>query len=87
MYKASHLARAHGQALKDQSRMSLVLLSNHEILLRNTNTIETGLADKIQKLQNKPARLSLFLFTRYSVRSNALLDALGWERLETSRLK
>ena len=66
MYKASHLARGHGQALKDQSRMSLVLLSNHGILLRNTNTIETGLADKIQKLQNKPARLSLFLFTRYA---------------------
>ena len=66
MYKVSHLARAHGQAIKDQSRMSLVLLSNHEILLRNTNTIEIGLEDKIQKLQNKAARLSLFLFTRYT---------------------
>ena len=55
MHKVSHLARAHGQAIKDQSRRSLVLLSNHEILLRNTNTTEIGLADKIQKLQNKAA--------------------------------
>ena len=33
MYKVSHLTRAHGKALNDQPTMSLVLVSNHEILL------------------------------------------------------
>ena len=38
MYKVSHLARAHCKVLKDQLRMSLVLLSNHETLQHNINT-------------------------------------------------
>lgn len=37
-YKVSHLARAHGKALKDKLHISLVLLRNHEILLHNINT-------------------------------------------------
>ena len=72
IYKVSHLARAHGQALKDQSRMSLVLLSNHEILLRNDRTSR---------------RLSLFLFTRYAQMFRWMnlaekdLKLLGWNNL------
>ena len=37
-YKVSHLARAHGKALKDKPHISLVLLRNYEILLHNINT-------------------------------------------------
>ena len=47
--------------------------------------IGIGLADKIQKLQNWAARI--LTFSHYKLRSNVLLDVLGWERLETSRLK
>ena len=47
--------------------------------------IGIGLADKIQKLQNWTARI--LTFSNYKVRSNVLFDVLGWERLETSRLK
>ena len=45
--------------------------------------IGRGLADKIQKLQNWAARILTFS----KVRSNVLLDVLGWESLEASRLK
>ena len=68
----SHLARAHDQALKDLSRMSLVLLSNHEILLHNDRTSR---------------RFSLFLFTRYAQMFRWMnlaekdLKLLGWNNL------
>ena len=39
-----------------------------------------GLADKLQKLQNRAARI--LTFSNYDVRSSVLLDELGWERLE-----
>ena len=39
-YKVSHLARAHGKALKDKLHISLVLLRNHEILLQYQHTKE-----------------------------------------------
>ena len=47
--------------------------------------IGIALADKIQTLQNRTA--GILTFSNYEVRSNVLLDELGWERLETSRLK
>ena len=47
--------------------------------------IKKGLADKLQKLQNRAARI--LTFSNYDVRSSVLLDELGWERLEYVRLK
>ena len=47
--------------------------------------INKGLADKLQKLQNRAARI--LTFSNYEVRSSVLLDELGWERLEYVRLK
>ena len=44
-----------------------------------------GLADKLQKMQNRAARI--LTFSNYDVRSSVLLDELGWERLEYVRLK
>ena len=46
MYKVSHLARAHGKA-KRHTAMSLVLLSNHEILLRNIKTQHTRITNPL----------------------------------------
>ena len=48
----------------------------------NTNK---GLADKLQKLQNRASRI--LTFSDDDVRSSVLLDELGWERLEYVRLK
>ena len=47
--------------------------------------VNKGLADKLQKLQNRAARI--LTFSSYDVRSSVLLDELGWERLEYVRLK
>ena len=47
--------------------------------------INKGLADKLQKMQNRAA--TIFTFSNYEVRSSVLLDELGWERLEYVRLK
>ena len=47
--------------------------------------INKGLADKLQKMQNRAARI--LTFSNYEVRSSVLLDELGWERLEYVRLK
>ena len=47
--------------------------------------INKRLADKLQKLQNRAARI--VTFSNYDVRSSVLLDELGWERLEYVRLK
>ena len=47
--------------------------------------IYMGLADKLQKMQNRAARI--LTFSNYEVRSSVLLDELGWERLEYVRLK
>ena len=47
--------------------------------------INKGLADKLQKLQNRAARI--LTFSNYDVRSSVLLDELGWERLECVRRK
>ena len=47
--------------------------------------INKRLADKLQKLQNRAARI--LTFSNYDVRSSVLLDELGWERLEYVRLK
>ena len=44
-----------------------------------------GLVDKLQKMQNRAARI--LTFSNYDVRSSVLLDELGWERLEYVRLK
>ena len=44
-----------------------------------------GLADKLQELQNRAARI--LTFSNYDVRLSVLLDELGWERLEYVRLK
>ena len=44
-----------------------------------------GQADKLQKMQNRAARI--LTFSNYEVRSSVLLDELGWERLEYVRLK
>lgn len=44
-----------------------------------------GQADKLQKLQNRAARI--LTFSNYDVRSSVLLDELGWERLEYIRFK
>ena len=47
--------------------------------------INKGLADKLQKLQNRAARI--LTFSNYDVRSSVLLVELSWERLEYVRLK
>ena len=47
--------------------------------------IGKGLSDKIQKLQNRAARI--LTFSNYETRSSTLLDELGWESLENKRLK
>ena len=47
--------------------------------------VNKGLADKLQKLQNRAARI--LTFSNYDVRSSVLLDELGWERLEYVSLK
>ena len=47
--------------------------------------INKRLAEKLQKLQNRAARI--LTFSNYDVRSSVLLDELGWERLEYVRLK
>ena len=47
--------------------------------------INKGLADKLQKLQNRAARI--LTFSNYDAGSSVLLDELGWERLEYVRLK
>ena len=47
--------------------------------------INKGLADNLQKLQNRAARI--LTFSNYDVRSSVLLDELGLERLEHVRLK
>ena len=49
------------------------------------SNINKGLADKLQKMQNRAARI--LTFANYEVRSSVLLDELGWERLEYVRLK
>ena len=47
--------------------------------------IGKGLSDKIQKLQNRAARI--LTFSNYETRSSILLEELGWESLENKRLK
>ena len=47
--------------------------------------INKGLADKLQKMQNRAARI--LTFSNYEVRSSVSLNELGWERLEYVRLK
>ena len=47
--------------------------------------IGKGLSDRIQKLQNRAARI--LTFSNYKTRSSILLDDLGWERLGNKRLK
>ena len=47
--------------------------------------INKGQADKLQKMQNRAARI--LTFSNYDVRASVLLDELGWERLECVRLK
>ena len=47
--------------------------------------INKRLADKLQKMHNRAARI--LTFSNYDVRSSVLLDELGWERLEYVRLK
>ena len=50
-----------------------------------SHNINKGLADKLQQMQNRAARI--LTFSNYEVRSSVLLDELGWERLEYVRLK
>ena len=45
--------------------------------------IDKGLSDKVQRLQNRAARI--LTFSIYETRSSVLLDELGWERLENMR--
>ena len=40
-----------------------------------SHNINKGLADKLQKMQNRAARI--LTFSRYEVRSSVLLDELG----------
>ena len=47
--------------------------------------INKGLADKLQKIQNRAARI--LTFSNYEVRASVLLDELGSERLEYVRPK
>ena len=47
--------------------------------------INKGLADKLQKMQNRAARI--LTFSNYEARSSVLLNELGWKRLEYVRLK
>ena len=47
--------------------------------------INKGLADKLQEMQNRAARI--LTSSKYEVRSSVLLDELGWERLINVRLK
>ena len=49
------------------------------------DNINKGLADKLQKMENRAARI--LTFSNYEVSSSVLLDELGWERLEYVRLK
>ena len=49
------------------------------------DNINKGLADKLQKMQNRAARI--LTFSNYDVPSSVLLDELGWERLEYVRLQ
>ena len=46
--------------------------------------VNKGLAHKLQKLQNRAARI--LTFSNCDVYSSVLLDELGWERLEYIRL-
>ena len=55
------------------------------MVLYGVISINKGLADKLQKMQNTAARN--LTFSNYEVRSSVLLDELGWERLEYVRLK
>ena len=54
-------------------------------LIQEWENTGIGIADKIQKLQNRA--VIILTFSNYEVRSNVLLDELGSRRLETSRLK
>ena len=47
--------------------------------------INKGLADKLQKMQNRAARI--LNFSNYEVHLIVSLDELGWKRLEYVRLK
>ena len=47
--------------------------------------ISKGLAEKLQKMQNRAARI--LTFSNYEVRSSVLLNELGREKLEYVRLK
>ena len=47
--------------------------------------INKGQANKLQKMQNRAARI--LTFSNYDVRSSVLLDELGWERLDYARYK
>jgi len=65
---------------------------NNSLVMPNFNCYSTfwgntgiGIADKIQKLQNRA--VIILTFSNYEVRSNVLLDELGTQRLETYRLK
>ena len=55
-----------------------------EVPSRSYN-INKGLADKLQKMQNRAARI--LTFSIHEVRSSVSLDELGWERLEYVRLE
>ena len=49
------------------------------------DNIDKGLSDKIQRLQNRAARI--LTFSSYETRSSILLDELSWESLENKRLE
>ena len=55
------------------------------MVLYGVISINKGIADKLQKLQNRAARI--LTFSNYDVRSSVLLDEFGWERLEYVTLK
>ena len=55
-----------------------------EVPSRSYN-INKGLADKLQKMENRAARI--LTFSNHEVRSSVSLDELDWERLEYVRLK
>ena len=65
--------------------MHLLCLTSIIVALYVWGNIGKGLSDKIQKLQNRAARI--LTFSNYETRSGVLLDELGWERLENKRLK
>ena len=58
---------------------------SHNIRWPVWGNINKGLPDKLQKMQDRAARI--LTFSNYEVRSSVLLDELGWERLEYVRLK